>query len=62
MKIIIFTAFVFTKLLLGEQLGLKKVSRVEHKAIYVTQPPSDSARLYVVNQRGFIQIYSQKVI
>ena len=56
MKIIIFTAFVFTKLLIGEQLGLKKVSKVKHKAIYITQPPSDLDRLYVVNQTGFIQI------
>ena len=56
MKIIIFISFVFTKLLIGEQLGLKKVSQVEHKAIYITQPPSDSVRLYVVNQSGFIQI------
>ena len=56
MKIIIFTTFVFTKLLTGEELGLKKVSQVEHKAVYITQPPSDSVRLYVVNQSGFIQI------
>ena len=56
MKIIIFIAFFLTKLLIGEQLGLKKVAQVEHKAIYITQPPSDSIRLYVLNQSGFIQI------
>ena len=56
MKIIIFIAFVLSKLLIGEQLGLKKVAQVKHKAIYITQPPSDSIRLYVLNQRGFIQI------
>ena len=56
MKIIFFTTFALTKLLIGEQLGLKKVSQVAHKAIYITQPPSDSIRLYVLNQSGFIQI------
>jgi len=56
LKIIIFTAFVFTRLLISEQLGLKKVSQVEQKAIYITQPLSDSDRLYVVNQTGFVQI------
>jgi len=56
LKIIFFTTFALTKLLIGEQLGLKKVSQVAHKAIYITQPPSDSIRLYVLNQSGFIQI------
>ena len=56
LKIFFFTTFALTRLLIGEQLGLKKVSQVAHKAIYITQPPSDSIRLYVLNQRGFIQI------
>ena len=56
MKVIFFTTFALTKLLIGEQLGLKKVSQVANKAIYITQPPSDSIRLYVLNQSGFIQI------
>ena len=38
MKIIFFTTFALTKLLIGEQLGLKKVSNKE----FITQPPSDS--------------------
>jgi len=56
LKINIFIIFAFTKVLIGEQLGLKNIAKVEHKAVYLAQPPSDSTRLYIVNQTGFIQI------
>ena len=56
MKIIIFIIIVFIKPVIGEQLGLERITYVEEKAVYLTQPPSDSSRLFVVNERGFIQI------
>ena len=37
----------------GEQLALKKIAIVEHKAIYLTQPPDESNLLFVVNQKDF---------
>ena len=46
----------FIKTLIGEQLGLKKVAYVKEKAVYLTQPASDSSRLFIVNENGFIQI------
>tara|TARA_B100000427_G_C15478474_1_gene581806 strand:- start:276 stop:1466 length:1191 start_codon:yes stop_codon:yes gene_type:complete len=56
LKRIFFTIFLFTKIIVGEQLGLKKIALVEQKAIYITQPPSESEDLFVLNQRGFIQL------
>ena len=56
MKIIIFIVLFFIKTLIGEQLGLKKVAHVKEKAVYLTQPASDSSRLFIVNENGFIQI------
>ena len=47
---------VFIKPVIGEQLGLERITYVEEKAVYLTQPPSDSSRLFVVNEKGFIQI------
>ena len=40
----------------GEQLALKKIAIVEQKAIYLTQPPDESNLLFIVNQKGIIQI------
>tara|TARA_Y100001980_G_C14545780_1_gene325528 strand:+ start:1094 stop:2308 length:1215 start_codon:yes stop_codon:yes gene_type:complete len=56
LKIIISILSIFTKILMGEQLGLEKICSVEQKAVYITQPPSDSSRLFTVNEKGFIQI------
>ena len=47
---------VFINPVIGEQLGLERITLVEEKAVYLTQPPSDSSRLFVVNEKGFIQI------
>ena len=47
---------VFTRPVMGEQLGLERITYVEEKAVYLTQPPSDSSRLFIVNEKGFIQI------
>ena len=40
----------------GEQLALKKFAIVEQKATYLTQPPDESNLLFIVNQKGIIQI------
>ena len=40
----------------GEQLALKKIAIVEQKATYLTQPPDESNLLFIVNQKGIIQI------
>ena len=41
---------VFIKPVVGEQLGLEKITYVEEKAVYLTQPPSDSSRHFIVNE------------
>ena len=56
LEIIISILSITTNILIGEQLGLEKISSVEQKAVYITQPPSDSSRLFTVNEKGFIQI------
>ena len=56
LKIIISILSISTNILIGEQLGLEKISSVEQKAVYITQPPSDSSRLFTLNEKGFIQI------
>ena len=46
---------ICTKPVLGEQLGLRRITYVEEKAVYLTQPPSDSSRLFIVNEKGLFR-------
>ncbi len=56
MKKITFTILIFTKFIYGEELALIKIATVPEKSIYITQPPSEKDRLFVLNQRGLIHI------
>ena len=46
---------VFMKPVLGEQLGLERITYVEEKAVYLTQPPSDSIRLLLLMKKDLFR-------
>ena len=52
----IISILIFSQTINGEQLALKMIAFVEQKAIYLTQPPSEKELLFIVNQKGIIQI------
>ena len=52
----IISILIFSQTINGEQLALKMIAFVEQKAIYLTQPPSERELLFIVNQKGIIQI------
>jgi len=52
----IISILIFSQTINSEQLALKMIAFVEQKAIYLTQPPSERELLFIVNQKGIIQI------
>ena len=56
MQIITLLIMIFAIILKAEEIALKKFAVLPQKALYLTQPPDEKDRIFVLNQRGLIYI------